>query len=160
MNIHKNITSQYLASLEMLKQVIERCPASIWNSPEDKMKFWQIAFHALFFTHFYLQDTAQTFTTWSKHRPEHESFNQDRLAPLTPYEREELLEYLVICQEQVKQKVSNLNMETDSGFHWLPFNKLELQIYNIRHLQQHTGELMERLGTRAEVEIDWVAMGS
>lgn len=76
---------------------------------------------------------------------------------LFPYEREELVEYLVVCQDQVKERIPKLDLEADSGFHWLPFNKLELQIYNIRHLQQHTGELMDRLGTRAEVEIDWVS---
>jgi hypothetical protein len=51
-----------------------------------------------------------------------------------------------------------LDPEAESGFYWLPMNKLELQIYNIRHLQQHTGELMERLGSRAGVEVDWVGM--
>lgn len=51
-----------------------------------------------------------------------------------------------------------LNLEAASGFEWLPFNKLELQIYSIRHIQQHAGELMERLGTRADAEIAWVGM--
>jgi hypothetical protein len=36
--------------------------------------------------------------------------------------------------------------------------KLELQFYTIRHLQQHTGELCERLGTEAGIEIGWVGM--
>ncbi len=40
----------------------------------------------------------------------------------------------------------------------MPFSKLELQFYTIRHIQQHTGEMMERLGTRAGAEIDWVGM--
>ena len=44
------------------------------------------------------------------------------------------------------------------GFYWLPFNKLELQFYNIRHIQQHTGELYERLGTRENIELDWVSI--
>jgi hypothetical protein len=51
-----------------------------------------------------------------------------------------------------------VDLEAASGFFWLPFDKLELQFYTIRHIQQHTGELMERLGTRANVEIDWVGM--
>jgi hypothetical protein len=38
----------------------------------------------------------------------------------------------------------------------LPFTKLELQFYTIRHIQQHTGELMERLGERAKLEFKWV----
>jgi hypothetical protein len=34
---------------------------------------------------------------------------------------------------------------------------LELQIYSIRHLMQHAGELMERLAARTGAEIDWVS---
>ncbi|HNS50851.1 MAG TPA: hypothetical protein PKO09_06665 [Anaerolineae bacterium] len=48
--------------------------------------------------------------------------------------------------------------EAGSGFHWLPFSKLELRHYSIRHLQQHTGELMERLGARSGVSVN--RMGS
>ena len=33
---------------------------------------------------------------------------------------------------------------------------MELQRYSIRQLMQHTGELMERLGTRTAAQIDWV----
>jgi hypothetical protein len=75
-----------------------------------------------------------------------------------PYGREDLLEYLAFCRQQVAERVPRLDLEADSGFEWLPFSKLELQIYTIRHLQQHTGELMERLAASADVEIHWVAM--
>jgi hypothetical protein len=68
------------------------------------------------------------------------------------------LDYLAFCQQEVERRVPQLNLESESGFDWLPFGKLELQLYNIRHLQQHTGELMERLGARADIRIDWVAM--
>jgi hypothetical protein len=33
---------------------------------------------------------------------------------------------------------------------------LELQFYNIHHLAQHTGELMEWLGSEAGINVDWV----
>ena len=35
---------------------------------------------------------------------------------------------------------------------------LELQFNNIRHLQQHIGELCERLWVEEQIEIDWVGM--
>ena len=70
-----------------------------------------------------------------------------------------MLDYLAFCRQQVADRVPRLNLEAESGFGWLPFGKLELQFYTIRHLQQHTGELMERIGTRAGVEIDWVGQG-
>jgi hypothetical protein len=77
---------------------------------------------------------------------------------LTPYTQEEMLEFLNFCQEQAVEKVDTLDLEAGSGFEWLPFNKLELQFYNIRHIMQHTGELSERLGARGEVEVSWVGM--
>jgi hypothetical protein len=63
---------------------------------------------------------------------------------------------LSFVQEQVTKCVPQLSLDDDSGFYWLPFNKLELQIYTIRHIQQHAGELMERLGVLAGIEINWV----
>jgi hypothetical protein len=66
-----------------------------------------------------------------------------------------VLEYLAFCQHQVVEKVSATVLDAASGFHWLHFTKFELQLYSIRHIQQHVGELMERLGANA-IEIGWV----
>ena len=74
-----------------------------------------------------------------------------------PFTKEEVLEYLSFVEKQVADHVAITNLEAESGFHWLPFNKLELQFYNIRHIQQHTGELYERLGTHENIELDWVS---
>ena len=164
MNYPEIIISQYQAALEMLKQTIAQCPDSIWNSPNDKTKFWHIAYHALFYTHLYLQDSEQAFTPWSKHRQEYQFIGQVPWPPHAPpqigeaYDRDTVLEYLAFCQGQVVERVPQVNLEAASGFDWLPFSKLELQLYTIRHIQQHTGELMERLGARADVEINWVGM--
>jgi hypothetical protein len=51
--------------------------------------------------------------------------------------------------------VDNVDIDGPSGFDWLPGSRLAAQIYTIRHLQQHTGELMERLGARAGKDVDW-----
>ena len=164
MNLSEILVSQYQASLEMLKQTITRCPEPLWNSPGDKTKFWHIAYHTLFFTHLYLQDSEQAFTPWIRHRKEYQFLGRLPWPPHAPpqigepYDKDSILEYLAFCQRQVTEQVPRLNLEAASGFEWLPFNKLELQIYSIRHIQQHAGELMERLGTRADAEIAWVGM--
>ena len=153
MNCQEGLISQYQAALEMLKQTITKCPDSIWDSPNDKTKFWHIAYHTLFGEFFQPADLV-FLASWT--------LNNTRLLLLSqigePYDKETLLEYTVFCQRQVTERVPQLNLETASGFDWLPFDKLELQIYTIRHIQQHTGELMERLGTRADVELDWIGM--
>lgn len=141
------IQSQYLAALEMLKQVIVKCPAALWNAPGDQDPVWRKAYHALFYVHLYLQANEQAFTPWEGHHD-----------PQTgvPFSGAEVLAYLAFVQNQVREQVPRLELEAESGFHWLPFNKLELQFYNLRHLQQHVGELSERLGSREKIELDWV----
>lgn len=68
MDIPAILISQYKASLEMLKQTITKCPESMWNAASDKNKSWQVAYHALFFTHLYVADSEEAFTPWNKHR--------------------------------------------------------------------------------------------
>jgi len=147
MEISKIIQSQYLAALEMLKQVIIKCPAELWNAPGDSGTVWQKTYHTIYYVHLYLQDAEKDFKPWDKH---HEPETG------TPFTREDVLEYLLIAQKQVRERVPLLDLNTGSGFDWLPFSKLELQFYNIRHIQQHTGELYERLGAYENIELDWV----
>jgi hypothetical protein len=150
------IQSQFLATLEMLKKAIEACPDEIWKDPEPKNKFWHIAFHALFYAHFYLHPTQDDFTAWEKHRDEVVSLEpSEGPSVVETYSQAEVLEYLAFCQEQVKEKVAASDLEAESGFYWLPFNILEKHLYNIRHVQLHTGELCERLG-QAGIEVGWV----
>ena len=150
------IQSQFLATLEMLKQAIEACPDGIWADPEPKNKFWHIAFHSVFYAHFYLSPTQDDFVAWEKHRHEVVSLEtSEGPSAIEPYSQAEMLEYLAFCREQVKEKVAASNLEAESGFHWLPFNTLEKHLYNIRHVQLHTGELCERLG-QAGIDIGWV----
>ncbi len=158
------IRSQYHAALEMLRQAVEKCPEALWDDPVDKAAFWHVAYHALFYTNLYLSETEATFAPWPRYR---ETYNLLAPAPWPPYPGPEItekytpadiLEYAAFCDEQVDALIPALDLEAASGFEWLPMSKLELQIYSIRHLQQHTGELMERLGSRAGVDVDWVGM--
>jgi hypothetical protein len=160
MNLKETIMSQYHASLEMLRQAIVECPESIWNDSGYDVPFWHIAYHALFYAHLYLQPTRDDFVPWEKHKEGYRSLGSsgEKQEILEPYSKEELLAYHAICNEQVEKRVPFLDLEAESGFEWLPFDKLELQIYNIRHIQQHTGELYERLGTSSQIELSWVGM--
>jgi hypothetical protein len=165
LNILGAIKSQYHAALSMLQQSIENCPEPLWFDTEPANKYWQVAFHVLFYTHLYLQPDESEFLQWPKHRDQSQ-FLGDRVpwAPDEkpkigePYTQTEVLEYLVFCRDEVDRQVDALDLAAESGFEWLPFNKLELQIYNIRHIMQHTGELSGRLFEHEGIEINWVGM--
>ena len=162
MDIKEIIKSQYRAVLTMLGEAIAKCPDALWDDLEAKQRFWHIAYHTLFFTHLYLQVDGEAFVPWSKHRNEHQFFESVPWAPHKavkigdPYTKVELLEYLAVCQKEVEEKVTSLDLDAASGFDWLSFNKLALQFYNIRHIQHHTGQLDDRLRIKADIGIRWV----
>jgi len=139
----------------MLRQAVEKCPDAVWDDPAAKNAFWQVAYHALFYTHLYLQPSLEEYMPWAKGRREYEQMERRD----NPYSKADLLDYFAFCRQQIEQQVEALDPEAPSGFHWLPFNKLELQFYNIRHLQHHTGELCERLGVSHDIGVDWVSKG-
>lgn len=166
MNYHAVIRSQYWATLAMLQQAIEKCPDALWNQADDKAKSWHIAYHGLFYTHLYLHPTAAAFKPWANHRAEYEfmgpiPWQGGRLPQIgEPYQKAELLDYIEFCRQHIDAYLPTLDLAAPSGFDWLPMTKFELQLYSIRHLQQHIGELMERLGSQAGISVDWIGMAT
>ena len=156
------VRSQFAAALDMLQQTIERCPDALWEDSAAPNRFWQVTYHTLFYLHLYLQPSLKDFVVWPRHIREYELLSAPPWAadkkPHTgqPYSKQDLLAYIVFCREEIDRRTQSLDIEAPSGFDWLPFGKLELQFYILRHLQQHIGELSGRLLTEARVEIDWV----
>jgi hypothetical protein len=157
MDIPTVVASQFHAALDMLEQAVTRCPAALWDDPADKNRFWQIAYHTLFYVHLYLQPTEADFIPWARHRPGmHDMDPPDTEQPVPPYTQADVLDYVAVCRNEVDRLLPVLDLTAASGFYWLPFDKLELQLYSIRHIMLHAGELCERLGARAQIEIGWV----
>lgn len=158
MDLQAAIRSQYNAALDMMARSIEQCPDEMWNHPDDHNKFWQVAYHALFYVHLYMHPRNADFQPWKHHRqayhrmgmpPEADSGN-------VPYTQAEALDFLSWCRQEIDRLLPLLDFDGPSGFDWLPFSKLELQFYNLRHLHQHVGELCERLHSRHHLDVDWV----
>jgi len=159
------IKSQYKASLAMLRDAIEKCTEPLWADERYKPPFWRIAYHGLFFTDLYLSENVEEFSPWAKHIDEYES-----LGPMIhkggklpkegpPYAKDELQEYYDLIIEKLDAAVDSLELDQTSGFPWLPFGKLELQFYNIRHIHHHAGQLSLILRTELGQELGWIAMG-
>ncbi len=157
----ESITQQYNSALAMLRKAIELCPADLWLSGTPN-RTWHIAYHALFYTHFYLAPLETEFVAWEHHRPESNYFGGVPWKPEAPaiihepYTQHELLDYADFCKCEIENKIAVLDLEAPSGFYWLPFNKLELQFYNLRHLAHHTGQIAERLRSQANIGLPWV----
>jgi hypothetical protein len=159
----KEIASQYKASLKMLMDTIQKCPNDLWENNEYENQYWRIVYHTLFYTSLYLEPAK--FIPWAKHIE-----NYNRLGSVTydnkpiiinkAYSKKEMLDYLEIIYNDCESLVKNTLIEEKSGFDWLPTNRMELHLYNIRHIQHHTGQLVERLRQNGVKGIRWETMSS
>ena len=150
MDIKQVLQSQYLASLAMLKEAVVKCPAQVWDDPQDKFKFWSKAYHTIFYVHLYVQQAEKDFVQWEKHH------DPDGDIPFT---KDEVLEYLAVAEQEIRRCVPVSDLEAESGFHWYPVGKLEMHLISIRHIQHHAAQLSLRLRLDHQIDIPWVRTG-
>lgn len=168
MDIEAALKSQYHAALKTLRLAVEKCPEAMWDDPRDgPAAFWRVAYHTLFYTHFYLQKDHESFTAWARHQLEAQCIGKiqrenDRLPrECAAYTRDDILEYCRCCDGMIDAGVDALDLEApESGFPWYPMPKLEHQLVNIRHIQHHAAALATRLRRDAGIGVEWVGAGS
>jgi hypothetical protein len=150
------LKGQYHGALDMLRNAIDTCPPDIWVSGKPPRQFWRLAYHTLYFTHFYTELSADDFQKWEKHRDEVESDQEHEELEPTPYTKQEILEYLEVVDSRIDPQIDRMDLESqECGIPWYKMAKLDHQIMNIRHVQEHTGGLRDRL-LEAGVDQGWV----
>jgi hypothetical protein len=165
-SVRSALKSQYHAALTMLRGTIEQCPEDLWLSTEHRNAYWQGAYHALFFAHFYLMPDEAAFRPWKGHQSDVQHpdgipgpADPSSSLPLLPrpYTKSEVLAYWSICDELVDPAVDTLDLNSpNSGFSWYQIPKLEHQILNIRHIQHHTAQLADRLRFATDTGTRWI----
>ena len=145
MDIQNVVQTQYLAALKMLKEVIVKCPPSVWDARQDKDRFWYRAHHALYWAERDLHVAWGVTDRWSGRR---------RPDAGVPSSKAELLDYLAFIQQQIDPTGPG-SRSRSARRRTIPAARLERVIAGIRHVQQHTGELYERLGSRKRVKLYW-----
>jgi DinB superfamily len=167
MDVRSALKSQYHAALKTLHEVIEKCPEEMWNDPATRSApFWRVVYHTLFYAHFYLQQTQETFRPWARHREEAQyisSVPREGHRPpkdCEPFTRDDLLEYCNECDDMIDAGVDALDLSAaQCGFPWYEMPTLEHQIVNIRHIQHHAAALASRLRRSAGIGVSWVGKG-
>ena len=141
----------------MLREAVEKCPEDVWNSGIPPRQFWRLAYHTLFFTHLYTELKESDFKAWEKHRDEVESDQFREKLDATPYTKAEIIEYLELVDARIDPQIDRMDLNSpETGIPWYKnMGKLDHQIMNIRHVQEHTGQLRDRL-LEAGVDQGWV----
>ena len=163
--LKRALVGQFRAGLAMLRECVEICPDDLWPATLDKppRTFWRIAYHATFYTHFYLCQNGSLFTPWERHVAHAAMTFADKDEDLPPegtlFAQSDLLEYIDVLSGRMEHIVDALDLDSpESGFPWYPnFPKLDHVLLTLRHLGVHVGQLQELLYARG-IEPDWVSV--
>lgn len=147
---------QFGASIDMLDDALTLCPdqlwtAALWDDPEDERygQFWFVAYHALFWLDNYLTGGSEDFLPPAP-------FIRGAL-PVTPYAKVEVQEYLRACRQRCQAAIDALTDERAREIVAMGPPYLELQLYNMRHIQEHAAQLQLLLGQHGVSGPDWVS---
>lgn len=160
------IGRQFAAAIQMMRSAIQACPDDVWDDRTDGTPFWHLAYHALFFTDFYLSDEEKAFEARDYHQDrsqwlpgDYKEFAGVVATPGSAYSRDQLLEYADHCLAKCDETFGTLTDERAlerCGFWWYELNVGEFLINNLRHAQHHAGQLALLVRRHADVGVDWL----
>lgn len=160
------ISRQFAAAIQMIQMAIKACPDDIWDDRRNGSPFWHLAYHALFYTDFYLSENDKIFKPMDFHEDkanylpgDYKEFGGIVSTPEKVLTRDQLLNYtdhcLVKCQETFEKLTTKGALER-CGFWWYELNVGEFLLNNLRHAQHHAGQLTLILRRHANIGIDWL----
>jgi hypothetical protein len=157
------LKSQFGASIDMLTNVINKCPENYYIK---KKRFFYIAFHTIILLDYYLSfppkkfEPKLSFTISNKNSVPIEAV--DDLNPNRYYSKEEMMIYIEKTKIKLFQIIDSLTDENiDNRFiegnkkNDLNFSILEILLYNLRHTQHHIAQLHLMLKQDLNLHIEW-----
>lgn len=153
------MASQFGAALIMLGDALWKGHAhGLWTAPSPTGPFWQVGYHALFYTDLYLCLSEQEFRPPACHRDGMHVLGQAP-AGSEPPGPGDLQDWAGRLREETASRLRASGFEGPSGFPWITgFAKEQLHVYNLRHLQHHTGQLAERIRAAGGPPVQWVGL--
>ena len=158
-DLKTSVWQQFGAAIDTLDIAIGACPdhlwtAALWNTPDEEpeySQFWFLAYHTLFWLDLYLSGSSEGFAPPAP-------FKRGVL-PETPYTKEGVQAYLAHgrkkCQETI-EALTDDKARRRCKFDWVEASFLELQLYNMRHVQEHAAQLNMLLGQKGVEGPDWI----
>jgi hypothetical protein len=163
------------AAIDMLENALLACPTPLWRErlwsappppefPPQFAEFWYVTFHALVWLDLYLSGVREEEFAPPAPFTQGEIDSVEAL-PERPYTKGELHAYLAATRQKCHTRLLRLSDEETRQAVSYPWAEgktvsfLELQMYNMRHVQEHAAQLSLFLGQHGipDATLDWVA---
>jgi hypothetical protein len=158
-NLKTSVWLQFGAAIDTLDDAIALCPDHLWAAvlwPDEEEarygQFWYVAYHAIVWLDLFLTGSREGFEPPAP-------FIRGAL-PDKPYTKEQIRAYLGQCRAKCRATIEALTDERASQrcpFPWMEPTFLELQLYCMRHVQEHAAHLSFFLGQQGVAGFDWVS---
>jgi DinB family len=153
--INQSLWFQFGASLDMLRQAITQCPDDMWNT---ETLFWYKAYHAIFWADYYLSEQPQNFDPLTPFTLS--EMDTIGIMPPTVYTKTALLVYINHCKQKAEKLIAGLTettMQMRFKNEYRDYSRYEIVLYNMRHIQHHTGQLYLLLRQANVGNMQWVS---
>jgi hypothetical protein len=151
---------QFAVAIDTFGDTLRDCPDELWEKRlwEDQpdqwvaagfAAFWYLGYHTLFWLDLYLTGAEEGFAPPAPFDLVEMEANE--ILPRT-YTRTELLSYLEYCRRKCQETIAALTSAEANRLCRFPWGELsfaELQLYNLRHVQEHGAQLRMFLGQQA-----------
>jgi hypothetical protein len=158
---------QFGAAIDSFGNALHDCPEELWekqlwqDQPDQWVAkgfsaFWYLCYHTLFWLDLYLTGAEDGFAPPAPF--DLVEMEADEVLPRI-YTRQELLGYLEICRRRCQATVFSMSPEQANrlcSFAWGEVPFAELQLYNLRHVEEHAAQLHLFLGQQASKSTNWV----
>lgn len=159
-----SIWRQFGATIDYLERAIRHCPDTLWrhsmwptgDKPSEFSQVWYVAYHALFWLDLYLTGTEDGYLPPAPFTLIEQW--DDGPLPERVYNKEELLGFLAESRQRCYDTIAALNDELAQRpceFSWGTTSFVELLIYNLRHVQEHTAQINLTLGNNSVPTADY-----
>ena len=156
--MHKSLREilwkQFGATIDMLENAISLCPENFWNDP----RFWHSAYHTIFYLDYYLSADPDKFMPPTPFTLS--EFDPNGAMPERVYTKNELLDYLEFARKKCFYLITDLTEENaEKRFinEYRNYNRFEIILYNLRHVQHHVGQLNLLLRQNIDDAPKWVS---
>lgn len=169
---------QFGTAIDMLENALVACPTSLWKEhlwrdppdhalsselPPEFAEFWYVAYHTLFWLDLYLSGSREE--DFVPPAPFIWTELDSPVSPERPYTKEELHTYLAATRRKCYATLTALTDERARQVVEYPWAEgravsfLELQLYTMRHVQEHAAQLHMFLGQHSVSETsNWVGL--
>ncbi|MEJ1240290.1 DinB family protein [Chryseolinea sp. T2] len=157
----ESLWQQFGAGINMLRNAITMWPDEKWEHPR---KFFDMAYHTLFFLDYYLTNPPEGFNpplpfTLLSEMP------QDRIDDIMPdrvYTKQEMLDYADACRKKCYAVIDGLTEENIQA-RWIEPDgsrnllMIEMVMLNMRHVQHHAAQMNMMLRNEIGDAPGWIS---